>query len=136
MSRYWHPAADMHTVATNEVVMDRGEGVWLWDTSGRRFLDGTAGLWYCNVGHGRSEIADAAAAQMRRLAAYSNFGVYPTVPTLELVERLVNLAPIADAVVFLTSGGSEAVETAGKLARRYCDGAGETGRRGLVRPGG
>ena len=85
-----------------------------------------------NVGHGRAEIADAAAAQMRKLAAYSNFGVYTTAPTLELVERLVAVSPIADAVVFLTSGGSESVDTAGKLARRYWDAVGHPERRILV----
>src|SRR6476469_6850205 len=132
MSRFWHPFADMHTVATNEVVIERAEGVRVWDTDGRRYLDSTAGLWYCNVGHGRAEIADAAAAQMRRLASYSNFGVYTTVPTLQLAERLSAMAPIADAVVFFTSGGSEAVDTAGKLARRYWDAIGKPERRVIV----
>src|SRR6476469_3537116 len=121
MSRFWHPFADMHTVATNEVVMERAEGVRVWDTDGRRYLDSTAGLWFCNVGHGRAEIADAAAAQMKRIAAYSTFGVFATVPTIELADRLAAMAPIDDAVVFFTSGGSESVDTAGKLARRYWD---------------
>jgi putrescine aminotransferase len=131
-SRYWHPFADMHTVAENEVVMTRGEGVWIWDTDGRRYLDATAALWYCAVGHGRREIADAAAAQMVQLASYSNFGVYTTVPTLELVDRLVAMSPIPDPVVFLTSGGSEAVDTAAKLARRYWDAVGKPERVILI----
>jgi adenosylmethionine-8-amino-7-oxononanoate aminotransferase len=122
----------MHTVAANEIVIERGEGVWVWDTAGHRYLDAAAGLWFANVGHGRAEIADAAAAQMRKIAAYSNFGVYTTAPTLELVERLVAISPIADAVVFLTSGGSESVDTAGKLARRYWDAEGHPERRILV----
>jgi adenosylmethionine-8-amino-7-oxononanoate aminotransferase len=122
----------MHTVAANEVVMERGEGVWVWDTSGRRYLDATAALWYCNVGHGRTEIADAVARQMGRLASYSNFGVYATVPTLELAERLAALSPIPDARVFLTSGGSESVDTAAKLARRYWDISGQPKRRIIV----
>ena len=133
-SRYWHPFADMHTVADNEVVMTRGEGVWIWDTDGRRYLDATAALWYCAVGHGRREIADAAAAQMVQLASYSNFGVYTTVPTLELVDRLVAMSPIPDPVVFLTSGGSEAVDTAAKLARRYWDAVGKPGARDPGQP--
>src|SRR5215208_944799 len=110
MSSFWHPFADMHTVATNEVVMERGEGVRVWDTTGREYLDATAGLWYCNVGHGRGEIADAAAAQMRKLASYSTFGVYATTPTIELAERVVALAPIEESKIFFTSGGSESVD--------------------------
>ena len=132
MSRFWHPFADMHTVATSEVVMERADGCRIWDTAGREYLDATAGLWFCNVGHGRGSIADAAADQMRRLASYSNFGVYATVPTLDLADRLAALAPISDAVVFFTSGGSESVDTAGKLARRYWDAIGKPERHTLV----
>jgi len=131
-TKFWHPFADMHTVATSEVVMEHAEGVRVWDTEGRSYLDATAGLWYCNVGHGRAEIADAAAAQMRRLASYSNFGTYATAPTIKLAERLAALAPIEDAVVFFTSGGSEAVDTAAKLARRYWDVVGKPERRIIV----
>ena len=132
MSKFWHPFADMHTVATSEVVMERAEGCRIWDTGGREYLDATAGLWFCNVGHGRGSIADAAADQMRRLASYSNFGAYATVPTLELADRLSALAPMSDAVVFFTSGGSESVDTAGKLARRYWDVLGRPERHVLV----
>ena len=132
MSRFWHPFADMHTVASNEIVIERANGVRVWDSSGRSYLDATAGLWYCNVGHGRAEIADAAAAQMRRLASYSNFGVYATAPTVELADRLAAMAPISDAVVFFTSGGSESVDTAAKLARRYWDVMGQPERRIIV----
>jgi adenosylmethionine-8-amino-7-oxononanoate aminotransferase len=69
---------------------------------------------------------------MKKMAAYSNFGVYATVPTLELADRLVAMAPIADSVVFFTSGGSESVDTAGKLARRYWDVVGQPQRRIIV----
>ncbi len=119
MIRYWHPFADMHVVPGNEFVIDRGEGAQVWDTAGRPYLDATAALWYCNVGYGRREIVDAVADQMARLHAYSNFGPYATAPTMELAERLISISPIEDAAVFFTSGGSEAVETAAKLARRY-----------------
>ncbi len=84
---------------------------------GRRYIDALASLWYCNVGHGRAEIADAVAAQMRRLDTFHTFDRF-TNPTADaLAERLAGLAPMPDARVFLTSGGSEAVETAVKLAR-------------------
>ena len=82
-------------------------------------LDAPAALWYCNVGHGRAEIADAAAAQMRKLAAYSSFQEYATRPALELAERLAAMAPIENPKIFLTSGGGDAVDAAAKLGRRY-----------------
>ena len=80
----WHPFADMTQVAGHELVLERGAGVWLWDTKGRRYIDATAGLWFCNVGHGRTELADAAADQMRRLAAHSTFGDLANEPALNL----------------------------------------------------
>lgn len=120
MTRFWHPVADMSAVAAGgELILERGEGVHVWDESGRRYLDATAGLWYCNVGYGRSEIAEAAAAQMRRLPAYSHYGDVSSRPTTDLAERIAAFAPMEDVAVFFTSGGGEAVETAVKLVRRY-----------------
>lgn len=120
MTRFWHPVADMHAVAgSGELLLDRAEGVHVWDEAGTRYLDATAGLWYCNVGYGRTEIVEAAAAQMRRLSAYSHYGDLSSRPTTELAERISAIAPMDDAVVFFTSGGGESVETAVKLVRRY-----------------
>ena len=120
MTRFWHPVADMSAVsAGGELILERGDGVHVWDESGRRYLDATAALWYCNVGYGRSEIADAAAAQMRRLPAYSHYGDVSSRPTTDLAERIAAFAPMEDVAVFFTSGGGEAVETAVKLVRRY-----------------
>jgi putrescine aminotransferase len=120
MGRLWHSFSDLAAVQRDgELVIDRGEGVHVFDEHGRRYLDATAALWYCNVGYGRAEIAEAAAAQMRRLAAYSTFGDLANRPALELAERVAGLAPMADPMVFLTSGGSDSIDTAAKLARRY-----------------
>ncbi len=120
MTRFWHPVADMHAVAlTGELILDRGEGCHIWDVQGNRYLDATAGLWYANVGYGRDEIVEAAAAQMRRLHAYSHYGDVSSRPTTELAERISSFAPMEDAAVFFTSGGGESVETAVKLVRRY-----------------
>src|SRR5919109_4861297 len=105
MTRFWHPVADMHAVATSgELILDRGEGVHVWDEAGRRYLDATASLWYCNVGYGRTEIADAVAEQLRTLPAYSTFGDFSTRPAIELAERLASIAPVAGSKVFFTSG--------------------------------
>jgi len=132
VSRFWHGFADMHSVATDEVVIRSAEGVWLEDVDGRRYLDATAALWYCNVGYGRQEIADAVAAQLVRLPAYSSFGAYTSEPTVALAERLADLSPIPNAVVFLGSGGSDAVDTAAKLVRRYWDVVGRPEKRVIV----
>jgi putrescine---pyruvate transaminase len=130
--RLWHPFADMARVPGRELVLVRGEGAWLEDAAGNRYLDATASLWYCNVGYGRTELADVAAAQMRELPAYSTFGHYANRPALELAERLAEIAPVDDATVFLTTGGSDAVETAGKMARRFWQLRGEPQRTVLV----
>lgn len=65
-SHLWHPFSHMGRVAGREVVIERAEGVWLWDETGRRYLDGTSSLWYANVGHGRQCIIDAVAKQLAR----------------------------------------------------------------------
>jgi len=132
MTKFWHGFADMHSVADAEVVIRSAEGVWLEDTAGNRYLDATAALWYCNVGYGRREIADAVAEQLVRLPAYSSFGAYTSERSVALAERLAALAPIPNAVVFLGSGGSDAVDTAAKLARRYWDVVGKPEKRVIV----
>ena len=109
----------MGKVDGNEFVVARGKGARVWDVDGREYLDGTAGLWFVNVGHGRSEIAQAAAAQMERLAAHHCFGDHANEPALALAERLSGVAPVDDGVVFFTNDGSESVDSAGKIARRY-----------------
>lgn len=129
---FWHGFADMHLVKDHELVFRSGDGVWLESTDGRRFLDATAALWYCAVGYGRREIADAVAEQLVRLPATSAFGAYASEPTVALAGRLSAMAPMDDAVVFFGSGGSDAVDTAAKLARRYWDVLGKPERRIIV----
>ena len=131
-TRFWHGFADMHVVADREIVMVSGEGCVLTDTEGREYIDATAALWYCNVGYGRREIADAVAAQLTKLNAYSSFGAYTTEASLAVADRLASMAPFPDAVVFLGSGGSDAIDTAAKLARRYWDVMGKPEKRVIV----
>jgi putrescine---pyruvate transaminase len=131
-TRFWHPFADMGSVSQHELVIERGEGVWVYDTDGNRYLDGTASLWYANVGHGRQDIADAVAAQMRKLAAYSTFGDFGNRPANELCERLAAVAPMDDARVFLGSGGGDAIDTAAKIARRHWVMSGHPDRTHLI----
>jgi adenosylmethionine-8-amino-7-oxononanoate aminotransferase len=131
-TRLWHAQAHMPTVKSREIVIARGEGAYIWDESGHRMLDTPAGLWYCNVGHGRTEIADAAAAQMRTLAAYSSFQEYATRPALELAERLAAMVPVDNPKIFLTSGGGDAVDATAKLIRRYWSAIGRPEKSLLV----
>ncbi len=114
---FWHPFADMGAVAGAPFVIDRAEGATVWDEDGRAYLDGTAALWYANLGHGRAEIADAIGAQLRKLDAYSTFGDYSNRPAMELAERLAALFPEAGAKVFFGSGGGDMIDSAAKIAR-------------------
>ncbi len=95
----------------------RGQGALLWDADGRELVDGMASLWYCAIGHGRAEMAEAIAAQVTTLEAYSCFDPFTTDPAEKLAEELVGIAPMADARVFFTGSGSESIDTAMKLAR-------------------
>jgi putrescine aminotransferase len=119
VARLWHPFAAMGKVDGHELVLARGEGCRVWDEDGGEYLDATAGLWFANVGHGRAEIADAVAEQLRTLAAHHIFGDHANRPALDLAERLAALAPVPDAAVFFGTGGAEAVDTAAKIVRRY-----------------
>ena len=129
---YWAPFSDLSSRADLERLIVRGAGSRVWDDAGHEYLDATASLWYANVGHGRTRIADAVAEQLRELAAYSNFTHLATAPTLQLTERLARLAPLDDPLVFLTSGGSDAVDSAVKIARRYWTLLGKPHKTGIV----
>jgi putrescine aminotransferase len=94
-----------------------GHGAEVTDRQGRVYIDALASLWYCNIGHGRAEIAEAVSAQMRRLEVFHTYDRFTNPPADAIADRLAGLAPMPDARVFLTSGGSESVETAVKLAR-------------------
>lgn len=94
-----------------------GRGAVVFDDQGNEYIDGMGSLWYANVGYGREEIAEAIAEQAKRLGAYHTFDPFTNPPTEELAAKIVELSPFEDARVFLGSSGSEAVDTAMKLAR-------------------
>jgi adenosylmethionine-8-amino-7-oxononanoate aminotransferase len=99
-------------------VIVRGSGPYIWDQYGKRYLDGLSGLFVVQAGHGRTELAEAAAKQAAELAYFPVWSyAHPTAS--ELAERLAHLAPGDLNRVFFTTGGSEAVESAWKLARSY-----------------
>jgi adenosylmethionine-8-amino-7-oxononanoate aminotransferase len=99
-------------------VIVRGDGPYIWDDQGKRYLDGLAGLFVVQVGHGRSELAEAAAKQASELAFFPLWS-YAHPQAIELAERLANLAPGDLNRVFFTTGGGEAVESAWKVAKQY-----------------
>ncbi len=108
-------------------VMVRGEGPYVWDQNGKRYLDGLSGLFTSQIGHGRTELAEAASKQASELA-YFPLWTYAHPRAIELAERLAELAPGDLNRVFFTTGGSEAVESAWKLARQYFKVTGEPSR--------
>ncbi|MFC7448076.1 aspartate aminotransferase family protein [Rhodococcus daqingensis] len=118
--------------ADGAFMITRGEGAYIWDDRDNRYLDATAGLWFTNVGHGRAEIADAVATQLATVAHYSNFGDFAPATTIALAERLAEIAPVPGSKIFFTSGGSDSVDTAAKLARRYWHEVGKPNKRIVV----
>jgi adenosylmethionine-8-amino-7-oxononanoate aminotransferase len=115
----WMHFTRMASYGPGEVpTIARGEGAYVWDTQGRRYLDGLAGLFVVNAGHGRTELAEAAAKQAAELAFFPLWS-YAHPKAVELAEKIAALTPGDLNRVFFTTGGSEAVETAWKLARAY-----------------
>jgi putrescine---pyruvate transaminase len=112
---FLHPFAK--PTKDNFIKLVRGKGALVWDDKGNELVDGMASLWYCAVGHGRKEIADAVAKQIETLEAYSTFDPFTSEPVEQLAAKLVSLCPMPDARVFFCGSGSEAVDSAMKLAR-------------------
>jgi putrescine aminotransferase len=110
----YHPQAQK-----NAVILERGEGVWVWDINGNRYMDALSSLWNVNAGHGRRELAEAAAEQMSRLAFNNSYTGFANPPSIRLAKRLADLAPGDLNAVFFTSGGGESNESAFKMARFY-----------------
>lgn len=100
-------------------IFKKGKGIYLEDIKGETLIDGMSSLWNVNVGHGREELANAAKDQMTTLAYSSCFGTFSNEPAIRLASKLADLAPQPLSVAFFTSGGSEANDTAYKLARHY-----------------
>jgi putrescine---pyruvate transaminase len=129
----WNPFANMAALAGHAITMVRGEGCTVYDADGQAYLDALASLWYCNVGYGRTELAEAAAEQMRQLAGFQTFEYYTNPPADALCSRIASLAPMPGAKVILTpGGGSDAVDTAGKLAKAYWRAVGEPSRQVII----
>nr|WP_271213921.1 aspartate aminotransferase family protein [Rhodococcus wratislaviensis]GLK41174.1 putative aminotransferase, class III [Rhodococcus wratislaviensis] len=112
-------------------IITRGEGARIWDAAGKSYLDGLSGLFVVQAGHGRTELAEAAAKQAEQLAFFPLWS-YATPPAIELAERLAGYAPGDLNRVFFTTGGGEAVESAWKLAKQYFKKVGKPGKHKVI----
>ena len=112
-------------------IIVKGEGAYIYDAKGKRYLDALAGLFVTQVGHGREEIAEAAAKQTKELAFHPLWS-YAHPNAIELAQRVANYAPGDLNRVFFTSGGGEAVETAWKLAKQYFKMTGKPGKHKVI----
>ena len=115
LPRFLHPFAK--PTRGRFITVARGEGARIYDDAGREYIDGMASLWYCAIGHGRAEMAAAISRQISTIEAYSAFDPFTTRVADELCERIADLSPLDNSRVFLCNSGSEAVDSAMKLAR-------------------
>jgi putrescine---pyruvate transaminase len=130
---FLHPFTDFQALARQGArVIERAEGIWLWDTEGRRILDAMSGLWCVNVGYGRRELADAATAQLQQLPFYNAFFQTATPPAIALAEKLAELTPPSFQHVFFAGSGSEGNDTIVRMVRRYWDLLGQPERQVII----
>jgi putrescine aminotransferase len=132
-SHYLHPFTDHKALAAMGArVIVRGEGIYIWDSEGKKILDGMSGLWCVNVGYGRKELADAAYGQMMQLPFYNSFFNTSNVPAIKLASALVEVAPPGFQHVFFTGSGSEGNDTILRMVRRYWDIEGQPKRKVVI----
>ena len=127
-----HKTQDHPFLSDQELVIDRGEGVWIWTEQGKKLLDGFAGLAVVNVGHGRREIAEAIAEQTVRLAYYPTTRQFSNRPAAELAEKLASLTPGDLRYTMFAVSGSEANERSMQIARQYWLAAGKPGKHKVI----
>ena len=128
-----HPFTNLAQHAIDgPLVIDRGEGVYVYDQRGNRYLEGLAGLWCTALGFGEKRLVDAAVAQLEKLPTYHLFGGKSHAPGIELAERLLRIAPVPMARAMFVGSGSEANDTALKLVRYYHHAHGRPEKRKIV----
>ena len=129
----WHPFTQMQGFVQEElVIIVRGEGVYVYDTDNRRYLDGVSSIWAIVHGHCRPELNQAITAQLAKIAHSTLLGL-GNIPALQLAQRLVAITPPGLNKVFYSDNGSTAVEVALKLAYRYWQLKGEPNRRRFLK---
>lgn len=128
-----HPFSPPGMPEGDFVEIVRGEGSLVFDSNGREYVDAMANLWLCQVGHGRTEIIDAVTAQMHQMEAYNTFAPFTNGPAAQVAEMIAERSPHPDGRVFLGCSGSEAVDTALKIARQVQQRRGHEDRQVIVK---
>ena len=128
-----HPFSPPGMPEGDFVEIVRGEGSLVFDSNGREYVDAMANLWLCQVGHGRTEIIDAVTAQMHQMEAYNTFAPFTNGPAARVAEMIAERSPHPDGRVFLGCSGSEAVDTALKIARQVQQRRGHEDRQVIVK---
>lgn len=119
-AHYFHPFTDHQALAAKgSRIIEKADGIYIWDSKGEKILDAMSGLWCVNVGYGRQELVDAAAKQMQVLPYYNSFFSTTNVPAVKLAERIVKLAGDNFSHVFFSSSGSESNDTNIRMVRHY-----------------
>ena len=132
-AHYLHPFTDHKDLgARGTRIIERAEGVYLWDSDGNKVLDGMAGLWCVNIGYGRRELADAAYQQMLELPYYNSFFQCANPPAVKLASAIAEIAPAHMNHVFFTGSGSESNDTVLRMVRRYWDLKGKPTKKTII----
>jgi putrescine aminotransferase len=119
-AHYMHPFTDHKSLSEKGArVITKADGIYIWDSTGEKILDGMSGLWCVNVGYGRKELVDAAAKQMQELPYYNSFFQTTNVPAVKLAEKIIKLAGDNYSHVFFSSSGSESNDTNIRMVRHY-----------------
>ncbi len=132
-AHYLHPFTDHKSLAAKGArIITKADGIYIWDSEGTKILDAMSGLWCVNVGYGRQELVDAAAAQMQELPYYNSFFQTANVPAAKLAERIVGLAGDNYSHVFFSSSGSESNDTNVRMVRHYWATLGQPERKVII----
>lgn len=132
-AHFLHPFTDFQALAAKGArIVERAQGIWLWDSDGHKILDAMSGLWCVNVGYGRQELIDAATEQLGRLPFYNAFFQTATPPAIALAELLAEVTPPQFQHVFFGNSGSEGNDTVVRMVRRYWDLLGQPERSIII----
>lgn len=132
-SAFLHPFGDPAQPEEDLINIVRAEGSIVWDADGKDYVDGLASLWYCQVGHGRSEIIDAITTQMESLVTYNTFPPFTNDVAARAADAVARVSPMPDGRVFFGSSGSESIDTALKIARLVQQNRGNHDKQIIVR---
>ena len=130
MSRIIYPTTNL--TATEQLVIERGEGVYVYDNQGKQYLEGLAGLWCTALGYGNEEVIEAAAEQMRSLTYSHMFGGKTHPAAMALADKLAEMVPVPGAKVFFGNSGSDANDSLVKMLRYYCNAIGKPEKHKII----